>query len=310
MTASSALAHYDGDQLKVDPSLMAGLPLDSLGYTAGRLKLSGTWPDSVELERDVATRRSPGGPVNEDHKFTYYRYREAAWEVSDSPASDRAFLESLPRTLCDVHGKGLHFEPDDASKTRDSAQLVVGHCQDGSKLRPTPTVVLIARRFADNGAWESFEAPSGTETLFWARSGSEAYLPVETKGGDVELGRFNGNGWTTEPSPLKPRVDRIVGREDGTLWVVADGAVWSRTPDGEWKNEPLPHVERVDSIAAYDAWVIGGELWVLAGTQGGAIQDVLLRTSPTAPSFGCLEGVDTMRAILPEAAFMRAIGVR
>ena len=51
--------------LKADPALMAGLPLDSLGFTNERLTLSSQWPDSAELECGGAKNRG-SNPLRPD----------------------------------------------------------------------------------------------------------------------------------------------------------------------------------------------------------------------------------------------------
>jgi hypothetical protein len=106
-------------------------------------------------------------------------------------------------------------------------------------------------------------ARSPTEVLVFGGAGSPR---------KPYLARFDGKAWSLDKPPFAGGVTALTAADDGTLWAVADGALWKKSA-ADWAKIELPSAATATGVWARAA----ADVWVTATTGKGA--GLLLRTA-------------------------------
>ncbi len=106
--------------------------------------------------------------------------------------------------------------------------------------------------------------------------------------GASKLFHFDGATWGAVALPPATAIVRgLAATADGTLWMVTERAIFSRSPAGVWQGVSPP-ASGAEPGATWEMLAVsapdGGDVWIAARrTAPSGIRDVVLRTRPASP---------------------------
>jgi hypothetical protein len=257
------------------------------GYVPADLRLGGSFERKPWLVA-VDVRYAPrGAGALFEREARGWVFDDGRWQAhaAGSPVDLPEEASSLPKLddakLCDKPNQ--RFVKLAAATHARGDVYFAGRCQGEGPINVQGAPIIVAHGAPRAAEWSVARAPEShvldgiVNVAMWARRPDDVYLVAYEpfKSPDQRqpyLARFDGKAWSQVETGLPEGLMSVSGTDDGTLWVAAGRAVYTRPPQPgaafakvempplRFASDPKPaslRIHTVRALASDDVWVEG-----------------------------------------------------